>query len=157
MARRSRVKKSPVVGLGLCIDCLATGLVTRRPARRPGPRCATHARERKQKTRSDAHDKYVLETYGITGEEYWQIYDLQGGVCALCRRATGAGRRLSVDHDHGCCSGPLSCGLCVRSLLCRSCNVMLGHGRDDPDFFLRTARYLIDPPGKEFLNDKLYD
>lgn len=147
MVRRSRVKKSPVVGLGLCIDCLATGLVTRRPARRPGPRCATCQRARKQKTRSAAHDKYVLETYGITGEEYWAIYEAQGGVCFICQRARGTVKRLSVDHDHK--TGE------VRGLLCSPCNRdVIGHLRDDVLALARAIDYLEFPPARAVLTPR---
>lgn len=147
MARRSRVKKSPVVGLGLCIDCLATGATTRRPARRPGPRCATHQRERKLKTRSAAHDRYVWETYGITGEEYWLIYEAQGGRCYICQRARGTLKHLSVDHNHD--TGE------VRGLLCTPCNRdVIGHLRDDVLALIRAVIYLTNPPARAVLEPR---
>lgn len=80
--------------------------------------------------------------YTLTAAEYDEIYAAQGGRCAICRRATGARRRLAVDHDHSCCNGPTSCGRCVRGLLCKSCNKSLGFYRDDPEAFRRAADYL---------------
>ena len=81
---------------------------------------------------------HLLKTYGITAEEYWAIYEYQGGHCYLCRRATGATRRLAVDHCH-------STG-CIRGLLCKFCNRLLGFARDDIEFFYRCIRYLTVPP-----------
>ncbi|MFD4474601.1 endonuclease VII domain-containing protein [Streptomyces sp. NPDC058471] len=80
------------------------------------------------------HEKRVIDTYGLKKGEYAKLYTFQGGVCALCRRATGASRRLSVDHDHR--TGE------VRGLLCRPCNTLLGHARDNISFFKRCAGYL---------------
>lgn len=135
----------------VCKDCKAEGIPLTRPANRPGPRCATHHRERKKMLSTKRWEQHIQKTYGITPSEYWAIYEAQGGVCAICQRATGARKRLSIDHDHSCCSGKTSCGRCVRSLLCTPCNNMLGHGRDDYEFFRRAADYLEHPIGKEVL------
>lgn len=94
------------------------------------------------------HDKYVCATYGLRPGEYQKILDHQGGKCAICRRATGATRRLAVDHDHAIGDGKREA---VRGGLCRPCNRMLGHGRDDPEFFMRAARYLESPPARKVL------
>ena len=51
---------------------------------------------------------------------------------------------LAVDHDHGCCPGERSCGKCVRGLVCRDCNAMLGLARDNADSLRRAASYLTD-------------
>lgn len=54
----------------------------------------------------------------------------------------------SIDHDHNCCDipssdpGPVSCGECVRGLLCRQCNTALGMLQDDPDRILGLVEYL---------------
>ena len=81
-----------------------------------------------------------MDTYGITAEEYWAIYEYQGGCCYICRRAKGTGRKkLSVDHCH-------TTGF-VRGLLCGPCNRdVVGHLRDEPEAFDRGAAYLRYPP-----------
>lgn len=128
-----------------CKDC---GPGLKRPAPHPGPRCATHHRAARRAARDAAHDAYVLRTYGITGDQYWALYAAQGARCALCQRATGRSKRLAVDHDHRCCVSVPTCGQCVRGLLCRTCNKLLGHLRDDPDAFRRGSAYLEWPPAQ---------
>ena len=118
-----------------CKDCPDT---SRRPASYPGPRCATHDRQVRRQRREAAWAQHIERTYGITADEYQLILDAQGGRCFICQRATGATRKLSVDHDH-------VTGL-VRGLLCRPCNKMLGHARDDSKMFDRAAGYLDRPP-----------
>lgn len=92
-----------------------------------------------------AHGRWVLQTYGITSEQYWALYEAQGGVCAICQRAKGTARRkLSVDHNHK--TGE------VRGLLCGPCNRdVLGHLRDDPAALRRGADYLENPPARRVL------
>ncbi len=75
----------------------------------------------------------LMRLYHMTPEDWQRMFDSQGGVCYYCeqpetlRHIKGGGvRRLAVDHDHNCCSGYKSCGKCVRHLLCRSCNMLLG-------------------------------
>jgi recombination endonuclease VII len=50
--------------------------------------------------------------------------------------------RLAIDHDHKCCSGPHSCGKCVRGVLCQHCNQGLGNFKDDPEILKRAIAYL---------------
>lgn len=50
---------------------------------------------------------------------------------------------LVVDHDHGCCpSGQVSCGQCVRGLICRNCNAAAGLLFDSPESASALAGYL---------------
>jgi len=76
-----------------------------------------------------SHTGRLKAVYGISQADYDALLEWQGGRCMLCRRLPGK-RRLAVDHDHACCSGPVSCGACVRGLLCpdneRGCNTLLG-------------------------------
>lgn len=131
-----------------CKDCRAEGRTTERPAPHPGPRCATHDRKVRKDRKAAAHGRRTEATYGLTLEEYRKLYEAQGRRCAICRRATGATKRLAVDHDHSCCPGPTSCGGCVRGLLCGPCNGMLAHARDDGDLFRRAIRYLAEWPSR---------
>ena len=60
---------------------------------------------------------FIRSKYGITIDEYNRLLELQGGVCAICRRpekAKGRMVNLSIDHDHQ--TGK------VRGLLCNFCN-----------------------------------
>jgi len=78
----------------------------------------------------------MLRTYGLTRDQYEAMLDAQGGVCALCKRPARkiGGFILDVDHDH--VTGK------VRSLLCRLCNIGIGHFHEDPTLLRAAAEYL---------------
>lgn len=139
----------------VCLDCEKEGLPLTRKATKSGPRspalCASHRRERRKGASEARHATHILQTYKMTEEEYQALYEAQGGRCALCQWATGKTRRLSVDHDHACCPGKTSCGECVRGLLCRPCNTLLGRARDAIEFFQRAIEYLTNPPAQRIL------
>lgn len=76
--------------------------------------------------------------YGITRDEYNVIFDLQNGMCAICgleldKDALGQ-ERLMVDHDHDTDA--------IRGLLCRNCNIGLGHFSDDVVKLANAIAYL---------------
>lgn len=78
----------------------------------------------------------TCKSYGITEEQYAWLLEQQGGKCALCLNPeTHQHPRwtticsLSIDHDHACDKHDLKkkgCPSCIRGLLCRNCNHMLG-------------------------------
>lgn len=106
-----------------------------------GSRCASHWRDERQARKDREHERRVQNVYGLPPGGYERLYNYQGGVCAICRRATGASRRLSVDHDHK--TGK------VRGLLCRPCNDILGQIRDSPEAARRIVQYLATPPAAD--------
>ena len=131
-----------------CIDCAREGITSKRKTPHPGPRCATHHRQVRKARRSRTHEKWILETYGITLAEYDAIHALQGGKCFICQRATGERKRLSVDHSH-------QTGY-TRGLLCLRCNRnILGHARDDIAFFERCIEYLRNPPAEAIIGKRV--
>lgn len=123
--------------------CKECGPGVNRPAPHPGPRCATHHRARRKALREAAHGRSILKTYGITKEQYEELYEAQGGCCFICQRATGKTKKLAVDHDH-------KTGY-VRMLACGPCNSMLAHVRDDPDVFRRAIVALEAPPAHDVI------
>jgi hypothetical protein len=78
--------------------------------------------------------------YGITGEEYRQLLDDQGGTCAICDKKCKSGRSLAVDHCHK--------SNFIRGLLCSNCNKGLGNFQDNVKNLERAILYL------EVLNER---
>jgi hypothetical protein len=132
----------------VCKDCKAEGKPLTRQAPYVGPRCRTHHFERRRALRLARSQQHVQRTYSISPEQYDALLRAQGGKCAGCGRATGASKRLAVDHDHSCCIGPTSCGRCIRMLVCGTCNDILAHSRDNPAYFDRMAENLRNWPSR---------
>ena len=123
----------------LCLGCgkYLTKLRIEQNKRKCGP-CEQKA---KKASAERMHRWGVAKRYGLQPGEYEALYFLQNGRCAICARATGKSRRLSVDHDHKKTGREA-----VRGLLCAPCNRMLGNARDNPEFFRRAVQYLTSPP-----------
>lgn len=137
-----------------CKDCRAEGVTTLRPAPYPGPRCKTHHLAVTKARRLAAHGKRVEANFGITPLEYWAIYQHQGGVCFICRHATGKTKRLAVDHDHRLAAEhghdpAMGCQRCVRALLCGPCNQTVG--RLGIEALSRAIEVLANPPARKWL------
>lgn len=78
--------------------------------------------------------KTLLRKYGITLEQKQQMIENQGGRCAICNKVLDNGRHTCVDHDHK--TGK------VRGILCRKCNFLIGHSKDNPIILSRAINYL---------------
>ena len=98
---------------------------------------------------AEAHRKLLKKSqYKIDFDTLW---DDQNGLCAICERPMeldGRGPlRAVIAHDHKCCtpsgSGYLSsCGECVRGLVHKKCNSMIGLAQDDPEILEKAIAYL---------------
>ena len=73
----------------------------------------------------------LKHNYGITLEKYNEIFEDQGGVCAICNTKTQ--KDLSVDHDHK--TGE------IRALLCAQCNFGLGNFKDNIELLKKAINY----------------
>lgn len=60
--------------------------------------------------------------HGLQPMDYVKMMNEQNGHCYFCPATV-----LHIDHDHRHCPGEFGCKDCVRGLLCRPCNWMLGH------------------------------
>lgn len=61
--------------------------------------------------------------YRLTIEDYLEMVDKQNGQCAICKK----NKKLYIDHNHSCCPSNLTCGRCVRGLVCQRCNMFLSY------------------------------
>lgn len=78
--------------------------------------------------------KHGLKKLGLTPDDYDELFEKQGGVCAICNREDANGRRLAVDHCHE--TGK------IRGLLCRKCNMGIGLLGDNADLVEKALCYL---------------
>lgn len=69
--------------------------------------------------------------YGLTLEEYEDMYLAVAGHCQICGRHKD---QLHVDHNHD--TGE------VRGLLCNRCNTALGLLQDSPELIARSLQYI---------------
>lgn len=127
-----------------------------------GSKKAPHGRMPRCKTCEKDKPKYQarsirLTKFGLTPEDYLWLFGQQNGVCALCLQAESRSDprwsetvwSLAVDHDHSCAhhTPDKACKLCIRGLLCASCNTMLGRVElAGPPLALRFADYLALRP-----------
>ena len=92
-----------------------------------------------KRCRFKARKLAVKYKYGLEWDEYTSLHEKANGCCEIC------GKELSllvdkdketayVDHDHITNK--------VRGILCRICNVALGHFRDSKLHLLKAIEYL---------------
>lgn len=73
--------------------------------------------------------------YGISQDQFEGMLASQNSACAICKTPEPKGNgTFHVDHCHET--------KVVRGLLCHSCNVGLGHFRDDTAVLLSAVAYL---------------
>lgn len=94
----------------------------------------------------NSRERNLKAKYGLSIDEYNSILEKQNGRCAICKclptveMVNRKGSRpivfdtLVVDHDH--ISGK------VRGLLCRKCNIALGHFQDNVETLANAITYL---------------
>lgn len=86
---------------------------------------------------------HLDKMFGITLEQYNELFDKQSGCCAICgKHQTEYKRAFDIDHDHSCCKGKKSCGKCIRGLLCADCNKGLGLFKDAKEILEKAIKYI---------------
>jgi len=93
-------------------------------------------RQKETRTPSQFREKHLKQTYGLTMAAYDNMAKAQDHRCSIC----GAHQEdlpylLHVDHHHE--SGK------IRELLCKNCNMLLGHAREDLSILDKAKEYLI--------------
>jgi hypothetical protein len=110
----------------LCVECLR---VRKRIWKK-------HNVDKKSKHEKNAVYK---RKYGITVDQYNELYQRQEGKCLICNEFEtsiykGKSRLLAIDHDHK--TGKF------RGLLCSGCNMGLGSFKDNADLLWKARKYL---------------
>jgi hypothetical protein len=73
--------------------------------------------------------------FNITFESFVKYKTDQQDKCAICKSLLEFKKfQIHIDHDHG--TGK------IRGLLCRNCNLLLGHAKDDLSILLKSIEYL---------------
>jgi hypothetical protein len=91
----------------------------------------TKEKRKEPEGKEKLRNSQLRNTYGITLQDYNNMYDSQNGNCLICETKFNV---LVVDHNHK--TGK------VRGLLCRNCNTALGFLKDNILFFKNAIKYL---------------
>lgn len=91
----------------------------------------------KNKSKYSRNHKY--DRYGITNDQYNEMFLSQNGTCFICNQPETLKdkrgiRSLAVDHDHS--NGK------VRGLLCSKCNRGIGCFNDNPELMIKASQYI---------------
>jgi len=87
------------------------------------------------------------QRYGITLEQWDQMFIDQCGRCLICKvDLPPKGKGVHTDHCHNKGS--------VRGLLCSHCNLALGHAKDNPNTLRAAAEYIEDYTEVNYMKEK---
>ena len=85
--------------------------------------------------------KQSIKKHKISLTEFTSVVERQNYECPICHSKLEK-YRGAIDHDHTCCPGNTSCGMCIRGVICRPCNTGLGMFRDNPELLRSAALYI---------------
>ena len=97
-------------------------------------RAAVWNTENKDKRKIIVQKNNYKKRYGLTIQQKQQLIDLQEQKCAICKDNLKDTHDVCVDHDHQ--TGA------VRGILCRKCNLGLGHFEDNTSLLKSAVKYL---------------
>ncbi len=150
----AKLRPPAAFGNAVCSQCKSEKSLSEFHVRKRTPRdpcghrawckkCESRAnRERFASKHGDRYRLYhknwnLVSKYGITLEQYQEMMDAQGGLCAICRKSPleKEGKKyLVVDHDH--VTGR------IRGLLCNDCNIGIGKLGDTTEGVAAALKYL---------------
>lgn len=124
-----------------CLYCNLDFIKTGKQRKFCSNKCRTRfntASWRKNNPGKDSKQKriYSLRTkYGITLQEYNNLFQKQSGCCAICKKhQTDLIKTFHIDHNHK--TGE------IRGLLCQQCNHAIGLLKDDSEIIASALEYV---------------
>ena len=101
---------------------------------------AQRKRGNKEYKAKNGRELHLMSTYGITLEQYDELFHKQDGCCYIClRHQDEFKKRLCVDHNHKT--------LEIRGLLCDYCNRRVIGRHTNPEILKRASEYLAQGTG----------
>lgn len=91
-------------------------------------------RKRNPEKHKETYKRQNLKKYGLTPEGKTGLCEKQNNKCKICLNNFLNSRDTHVDHDH-------TTGV-IRGILCSSCNLLLGHAKDNKDILKSAIKYL---------------
>jgi hypothetical protein len=135
--------KDGIKGAKFCLKCRVEGplcsihnIRKKKVASKNGSWYCTSCDNEHQKARYAANQPSIREKrnaarYGLTVEQYRELLAKTDGKCSVCGDKHSG---MHVDHSHR--TGK------VRGLLCKHCNLAIGHAKDSPARLRALAKYL---------------
>jgi hypothetical protein len=138
--RALRSLSSKIAGADECHHCGVSLGITHPNRKYCSTRClkAAYRLRHPDKPHNPPRGERILRKYGITEQQFNEMFVAQGERCAICGTSDPRDRwgRFHIDHCHE--TGR------VRGLLCGPCNIALGHMNDDPVRLSAAARYILE-------------
>lgn len=103
----------------------------------------TKKNKQKKYTKEERRNINLKHRYGITTDEFNEIIKSQGYKCKCCGTEYTLENQsdFCVDHPHNV-KGRVT-KKDIRGIICRNCNVGLGHFKDNPLMLNQAAVYLM--------------
>lgn len=93
--------------------------------------------EQKQRQAKNSRKNNLKQWYGLSLEQYNDMFLKQNGLCAICKiHQNNLHRTFNIDHNHQ--TGK------VRGLLCSTCNSGMGSLKDNITLLEAAIQYLKD-------------
>lgn len=95
-------------------------------------------------------DKFskIRNIYGLSEEQYIEMFDKQKGKCKICTKSINFRGTVSDKYNSACVDHCHETGK-IRGLLCSSCNRGLGFFSEDPEILHSAYKYLKEDNGKK--------
>lgn len=80
----------------------------------------------------------LKNSFKLSEEQFVNLINDQDNLCAVCR----INIPTQIDHDHSCCLKIPTCGNCIRGVVCKRCNILLGYLETDKNILQLALIYL---------------
>jgi hypothetical protein len=98
-------------------------------------------KENKEKRSISIRKHNYKKRYGLTVEQKQAMIDDQDGLCAICKIILTKTHDVCVDHNHTTKA--------IRGILCRKCNLGIGHLNDSVQILENAVQYLNQHSNEE--------